>query len=104
MESPLRVSAHVRCLGTPGTHAVASHDRRHARKSAPHCRACKAKRELLYQRLTACGLHSRLHAGCDGNRQPVRIALTEGQRSGDDGAPVLLADHTVTKRLLADTA
>ena len=41
---------------------------------------------------------------CDGNGRPVRIALTEGQRSDDDGARVLLADHPVAKQLLADTA
>ena len=49
-------------------------------------------------------MHSRLHAVCDGNGHPVRIALTEGQRSDDDGARVLLADHPVAKQLLADTA
>ena len=52
----------------------------------------------------AGGLHSRLHAVCDGNVRRVRIALTEGQCSDDDGARVLLADHPVAKQLLADTA
>ena len=40
---------------------------------------------------------------CDGNGRPVRIALTERQRSDDDGARVLLADLLVAKQLLADT-
>ena len=53
---------------------------------------------------TAGGLHSRLHAVCDDNGCRVRIALTEGQRSDDDGTRVLLADHPVAKQLLADTA
>ena len=44
------------------------------------------------------------HAVCDGNGRPVRIALTEGQRSDDDGARVLVADLLVAKLLLADTA
>ena len=34
----------------------------------------------------AGGLHSKRHAVCDGNGRPLRIALTEGQRSDDDGA------------------
>ena len=82
-----------------------SHDRRHARKSASHCRECKAKKGG--ERCTgrrAGGLHSRLHAICNGNGRPVRIALTEGQRCDDDGARVLCADHPVAKQLRADKA
>ena len=45
-----------------------------------------------------------LHAVCDCNERPVRIALTEGQRSDDNGARVLVAYHPVAKQLLADTA
>ena len=41
---------------------------------------------------------------CDGNGRPVCIALTEGQRSDDDGARMLVADLLVAKLLLADTA
>ena len=48
-------------------------------------------------------MHFRLHAVCDGNGRPVRIALTEGLRSDDEGARVLLADLLVAKQLLADT-
>ena len=51
---------------------------------------------------TAGGWHSRLHAVCDGNGRTVRIALTEGQRSDDESARVLVADHPVAKQLLAD--
>ena len=40
---------------------------------------------------------------CDGNGRWVRIALTEVQRSDDDGARVLVADLLVAKQLLADT-
>ena len=49
-------------------------------------------------------MHSKRHAVCDGNGRPVRIALTEGQRSADDGARVLFAGLPVAKPLLADTA
>ena len=83
---------------------MASYDRRHARKSAPHCRACKAKKGGRCIGRTVGGLHSRLHAVCDGNGRPVRIALIERQRSEYDGARVLLADLLVAKQLLADTA
>ena len=51
---------------------------------------------------TAGGLHSRLHGVCDGKGRLVRIALTEGQRSDDDGAHMLLANLAVAKQLLAD--
>ena len=98
----MRVSTYFRCLGKPGTHAFATHDRRNARYSAPHCRECKAKRGGRCIGRTAGGLHSRLHAVCDGNGRWARIALTEGQHSDDDGARVLLADHPGAKQLLAD--
>ena len=49
-------------------------------------------------------MHSKRHAVCDDNGRPVRIALTEGQRSADDGARVLFADLPVAKPLLADRA
>ena len=49
-------------------------------------------------------MRSRLHAVCDGNKRRVRIALTEGQRSDDEGARVLLADLSVGNQLLADKA
>ena len=52
---------------------LAHHDRRHARKSAPHCRVCKAKRGESCIVRAAGGLHSRLHAVCDGNGR-VRYA------------------------------
>ena len=100
----MRVSTHFRCLGKPGTQSLASRDRRHTRKSAPQCRECKAKKGGRYIGRTAGGLHSRLHAVCDGNGRWVRIALTEGQRNDDDGAHFLLADPHVAKPLLADTA
>ena len=49
----------------------------------------------------AGGLHSR-HAVCDGNGRRVRIAMSKGQRSDDDGARLFLADLPVAKQLLAD--
>ena len=97
----MRVSTHVRYLGTPGTHALAHHDRCHARKSAPTAASVRQKGGCCIGQ-TAGGLHSKLHSVCDGNRRPVRITLTEGQHSDDDGARVLLADHPVAKQLLAD--
>ena len=79
-----------RCLAKPRAQAVASDDRRQPRHSAPSWRACQAKGagERWIGR-TAGGLHSYLHAVCDGNGRPIRIALTEGQRSDDDGARLL---------------
>ena len=50
------------------------------------CRQCKAKSGERRIGRTAGGLNSKLHAVCDGNGRPVRITLTEGQRSDyDDG-------------------
>ena len=69
-----------------------------------HCTAAGVRQKKGGRRVgrTAGGLHSRLHAVCDGNGCPVRIALTEGQRSDDDGSRVLLADLSVAQQLLAD--
>ena len=47
-------------------------------------------------------MNSKLHAVCDGKGRPIRIALTEGQRSDYDGARLLLADLPAAKQLLAD--
>ena len=66
------------------------------------CRQCKAKSGERRIGRTAGGLNSKLHAVCDGNRRSVRIALTEGQRSDDDSAHLLLVDFPVAKQLLAD--
>ena len=46
---------------------------------------------------TAGGLNARLHAICDGNGAPIRIALSEGQRSDYDGTRLLLADLRAAK-------
>ena len=62
-----------------------------------------AKRGERWIGRTAGGLNSKLDAVCDGNGRPVRLALTEGQRSDYDGARVRLADLAMAKQLLADT-
>ena len=47
-------------------------------------------------------MNSKRHAVCDGNGRPIPIALTEGLRSDDEGARLLLAALPAAKQLLAD--
>ena len=102
LDLPGRVSTHFGCFGKARTQAFASDDRGHPLKSAPYCREFKAKRGERCSGRTAGGLNARLHAVCDGNGRPIRIALTEGQRSDYDGARLLLADLPETQQVLAD--
>jgi len=48
------------------------------------------------------GLNSKLHAVCEGAGKPVALLLSEGQRSDDKGAALLLDSLPRAKELLAD--
>jgi len=51
---------------------------------------------------TKGGLNSKLHAVCDGEGRPVRLFLTEGQKSDHKGAATLLADLPSATEMLGD--
>ena len=51
---------------------------------------------------TKGGLNSKLHAVCDGEGRPVRLLLTEGQKSDHKGAATLLADLPSATEMLGD--
>lgn len=51
---------------------------------------------------TKGGLNTKLHALCDNLGRPIRLHLTEGQRSDFKGADVLLKDLPKTRTLIGD--
>src|SRR4051794_21284 len=51
---------------------------------------------------TKGGLHSKLHAVCEGQGRPVALLLSEGQRSDDQGAARLLPSRPQAQERRAD--
>jgi len=51
---------------------------------------------------TKGGLNSKLHAVCDGEGRPVRLLLTEGQKSDHKGAATLLPELPPARKMIGD--
>ena len=90
-------------LAMPGRGRQRSDDRRHRPEGPSHrFQPKKGGEEPRLIGRTKGGLNTKLHALCDTLGRPVRLHLTEGQRSDFKGADVLLTGLPKAETLFGD--